>query len=209
MELPQQMLIRRYNNEDSLLYALINLHGGTELTFTVEKRYSPDPVFYKRAVWKPQQLIRTACVRYGREKKEYISDFMYTGFIASVDGRDIEIWEVNNPYKILPVEFMFLNKYEEYSYVILQGERALEADAPTLVPPPRGLNTLQKKLAAFCESNTDSCCPITLEPFNSRTVCLTPCGHGIKYSAMLEWLASREQCPMCRATCRADDLIKW
>ena len=209
-QLPSKMLIRRYNDEDSLLYALINLHKNFELTLSVEKCGLSSNIFYKRPLWKSQSLVRTTCVRYGKERKEYVVDFMYTGFVVNIAGQDIEIWEVNNPYRIMPTEFMFLSKYEIYQYIILRAEEvSYQAEIPILVPPPRGLNSLQKKLVAFCESNKDSCCPITMEPFNKMTLCLTPCGHGIKHSAMLEWLQTREQCPMCRAACRADQLIKW
>ena len=209
-QLPLKMLIRRYINEDSLLYALINLHNNFELTLSLEKCALSSNIFYKRPLWKPQSLIKTTCVRYGKERKEYLIDFMYTGFVATIAGEDVEIWEVNNPYRVMPTEFIFLSKYVIYQYIILQDEEAsYEAEIPILVPPPRGLNSVQKKLAAFCESNKDSYCPITMEPFTCETICLTPCGHGVKHSAMLEWLATSQQCPMCRAACRTDQLIKW
>jgi hypothetical protein len=210
--LPPQILIRRYNNEDSLLYCLINVHNdGTELTFTVEKRQILDNIFYKRPVWQLQEEIQKICVRYGKRRKEYISNFMYTGFMANIVGQDIPIWEVNNPYSIMPNEFMFLNRHEIYQFIIVEGYSEAIAEIPTLVPPPRTITMtdIQKKLSEFCYSNRDSCCPITMEAFNPRTLCLTPCGHGVKHSAMLEWLRTKEQCPMCRAECKSNQLIKW
>lgn len=52
-------------------------------------------------------------------------------------------------------------------------------------------------------------CPITMEPLTKEGACLTPCGHGVGFSAAEHWIQGAHSCPVCRVVCEVSSLQQW
>ena len=209
MSLPDQFLLRWYKHPESLLYALVSVHNNE---WRLETRPTNlDKVFYRRHEWHSQEPVRKLFSYAG---KQYRSTLMYTGFVALVGSYTIQLWDTIDHMGFLSKEFA---NQENYHFIILPQEedyydihRDNIPDIPTLLPPPRQKYTsLHKIILDFCKLNKDSACPITMEPYKKTTVCITPCGHGIQYRAMMAWLQTSNQCPLCRSEVYEANLIRW
>lgn len=49
-------------------------------------------------------------------------------------------------------------------------------------------------------------CPITMEPIDSASACVSPCYHSFQAEAIRTWLSTNFTCPVCRESCTADTL---
>ena len=229
MSLPTQFLLRWYKYPESLLYALLTIHNTNE--FILEKRPpNLDTLFYQQPQWHSQEPIRKIFWHAG---KQYRSAFMYTGLVAYIGSSIIEIWDIIDHVNFISNDFIHQEEYhfilippQEHSYESYESYEphtihggshgGNTADSswtdciPTLVPPPRQKYTsVRKTILDFCSLNKDATCPITMEPYTKSTICITPCGHGIQYRAMTQWLQTSNQCPLCRSHMNEADLIRW
>jgi hypothetical protein len=201
MTLPSQFLIRRNNDlisEEVFAFVTSKKTGG---------KYEFDilPVlpgkFIKRAENSYLELVKNKkysmiCSRYSKEKGktlEYNTEFWYEGLVASVHGTITPIINMFKACQILPGKFVYIEKpiFSEFA-IRLQ-------EVITLQP----ILTIDK----YLENHPDELCPILLSPLEKTTLCLTPCGHGVTHSAMLDWLDRKNQCPVCRAPCSVTNLL--
>ena len=63
-------------------------------------------------------------------------------------------------------------------------------------------------IRGWLKSSINERCPITLTEFTADNICSTPCFHAISYDAAVEWISSKNNCPVCRNECRVSQLIK-
>jgi SUMO ligase MMS21 Smc5/6 complex component len=47
-------------------------------------------------------------------------------------------------------------------------------------------------------------CPITMDPIDSASACVSPCYHCFQAEAIRTWLSTESTCPVCREACTAD-----
>ena len=52
-------------------------------------------------------------------------------------------------------------------------------------------------------------CPITMNPLEKLTTCLTPCGHALDMPSAKCWISSENSCPVCRHSCSLESLQSW
>jgi hypothetical protein len=52
-------------------------------------------------------------------------------------------------------------------------------------------------------------CPITMNPLEKLTTCLTQCGHALDMPSAKCWISSEHSCPVCRQPCSLETLQSW
>jgi hypothetical protein len=202
MTLPPQFLIRRNNDLISEeVFAFVTSKKEDHGKYVLDILPILPGKFIKKLENSYSGLLKnkkypTACARYSKEKGktlEYDTEFWYEGLIASVHGTIIPIINMFKACQILPGKFVYIEKpiFSEFA-VRLQEEIVLK---PSL------------NIDKYFKDHPDELCPILLTPLEKTTLCLTPCGHGVTHSAMLEWLDRKNQCPVCRAPCSVSNLL--
>jgi len=51
-------------------------------------------------------------------------------------------------------------------------------------------------------------CPITYEELTAENICTTTCYHVMDYNAACQWIHTNDRCPMCRAPCTIEALVR-
>jgi len=202
MTLPHQFLIRRNNDlisEEVFAYVISRKDDRGKYVFDILPVFPG--TFVKKSENFHSDLIKNKkysiqASRYSKEKGktlEYDTEFWYEGLVASVHGRIIPIINMFKACQVLPGKFVYIEKpiFSEFA-VRLQ-------EVITLQP----ILTIDK----YLENHPDELCPILLTPLEETTLCLTPCGHGVTHSAMIEWLCRKNQCPVCRHPCSVSNLL--
>jgi len=203
MTLPSEFIIRRHNDtklEELYGYVTSKKDDSEKYTFNMI------PIFpgkfikqiqnsYSGLIKNKPYSIKTS--RYSKEKcqtLEFETDFWYEGYVVTIHGTNIPIINMFKACQILPGKFVFIEKpiFSEFA-VRIQNEVIVKSTTCTI--------------DNYLDTHPNELCPILLTPLEKSSFCLTPCGHGITHSAMLEWLNQKKQCPVCRQDCYASNLI--
>jgi len=212
MAIPSQFIIRRYvRGEESKLCAFIQTfielsEKGERVSFSILPIETPQPhyVKVKQDNWgtlKKNHVLPTTCVRYissRPEPFEFTNSIWYEGYVVNIDGHDVPMFNMDQACQILPTIFMRLiePKYTNYQLHVFNS-------------PPKDDVNINKDIELYLKTHSDDDCPITVAPLTKENICLTPCGHGINHAAMLQWLETKENCPVCRHECKSDDLLVY
>lgn len=202
MTLPPQFLIRRNNDLTSEeVFAFVTSNKGDRGKYVLDILPVLPGKFVKRAENYYLDLVKNkkysiGCSRYSKEKGktlEYETEFWYEGLVASVHGMIVPLVNMFKACQVLPGKFVYIEKsiFSEFA-VRLQEDIALK---PSI------------NIDKYLKDHLDELCPILLTPLEESTLCLTPCGHGVTHSAMLEWLDRKNQCPVCRTPCSVSNLL--
>jgi len=202
MTFPPQFLIRRNNDLISEeVFVLVTSNKEVHGKYVLDILPVLPGKFIKKAENTYSNLLKNkkysvACARYSKEKGktlEYDTEFWYEGLVVSVHGTIIPIVNMFKACQILPGKFVYIEKpiFSEFA-VRLQEEVTVK---------------LTLSIDKYLENHPSELCPILLTPLEKSTLCLTPCGHGVTHSAMLEWLYRKNQCPVCRNPCSVNDLL--
>ena len=76
-----------------------------------------------------------------------------------------------------------------------------DTDVNTSIP---SIPLLQKRVADIMIAHaiqTKETCPITMEPIDSASICVSPCYHCFQAEAIRTWLSTESTCPVCRENC--------
>ena len=76
-----------------------------------------------------------------------------------------------------------------------------DTDVNTSIP---SIPLLQKRVADIMIAHaiqTKETCPITMEPIDSASICVSPCYHSFQAEAIRTWLSTESTCPVCREKC--------
>ena len=76
-----------------------------------------------------------------------------------------------------------------------------DTDVNTSIP---SIPLLQKRVAEIMIAHaiqTKETCPITMEPIDSASICVSPCYHCFQADAIRTWLSTNSTCPVCREAC--------
>lgn len=71
--------------------------------------------------------------------------------------------------------------------------------------------SVQKRVADIMISaaiHSKETCPITMEPIDSASICVSPCYHCFEAEAIRTWLSTNSTCPVCRESCTADMVVR-
>jgi hypothetical protein len=111
-------------------------------------------------------------------------------------------------------DFVYKKKDSEKKYHFLLKD--IQTAPPTPIPKKivsTNTTILNTKipthiLRMYIEKAIDSKeeCPITLNPFTSKTCACTPCGHLFDKEALSKYVFESQQCPTCRAKTRLEDI---
>jgi hypothetical protein len=203
MTLPPRFLIRRNNDLISEeVFAFVTSGKDDRGKYVFDILPVLPGTFIRKAEKIYSDLIKNKkysiqTSRYSKEKGrtlEYETEFWYEGLVASVHDLIIPIVNMYKACQVLPGKFVYLEKpiFSEFA-VRLQEEITLN---PAL------------SLDKYLKDHPDELCPILLTPLEETTLCLTPCGHGVTHSAMIEWLYRKNQCPVCRHPCHVSNLLR-
>jgi hypothetical protein len=80
----------------------------------------------------------------------------------------------------------------------------IEIETPHYKMPQHIVNAYIEGLIAKEET-----CPITMNPLEKMTTCLTPCGHALDMPSARCWISSENSCPVCRQSCSLEALQSW
>jgi SUMO ligase MMS21 Smc5/6 complex component len=92
---------------------------------------------------------------------------------------------------------MNLNNINELYYYDVSGTYINNKDAKEIPP-------LQKRVADIMIAHaiqSKETCPITMEPIDSASACVSPCYHSFQAEAIRTWLSTNSTCPVCREAC--------
>ena len=212
MTIPSQFIIRRYvRGAESKLCAFIQSfievsEKGERVSFTILPIEISESYYIKvnQEYWgslKKNYVLPTTCIRYVCNRQdpiEYKNSIWYEGYVVSIEGRDIPMFNMDQACQILPAIFMRLiePKYANYQLQVLNS-------------PPKEIFTINEDIELYLKNHLGDECPITVSLLTKENICLTPCGHGIDHVAMLKWLETKENCPVCRCECTSDDLLVY
>ena len=212
MSVPREFLIQRFMRpeDDTRIFALIQsfteiYNQDVRVSFNILPIENKQPFYIKRYQerWNSLEkriILPTTCVRYDEVEKEkpleLKNSIWFEGIVASVEGRDIPIMNMNKACQILPRIFTNIDKTKYQAYQLF-----LEYQAPRVCLNPGD------EIDTYLKTHEEDVCPITMNPFTKDTVCITPCGHGVTYEAMCKWLETKKACPLCRNHCLKQDLI--
>jgi SUMO ligase MMS21 Smc5/6 complex component len=76
-----------------------------------------------------------------------------------------------------------------------------DTDVNTSIP---SIPLLQKRVADIMIAHaiqSKEACPITMEPIDSASICVSPCYHCFQAEAIRTWLSTESTCPVCREKC--------
>jgi len=81
----------------------------------------------------------------------------------------------------------------------------------TLVPTKDTTKIPQHIVNSYIEGliSKEETCPITMNPLEKMTTCLTPCGHALDTPSAKCWISSEHSCPVCRQPCSLEALQTW
>lgn len=99
-----------------------------------------------------------------------------------------------------------LNNINDIYYYDLSGSYVNNQikDHPAIPP-------VQKRVADIMISaaiQSKESCPITMEPIDSASICVSPCYHSFQAEAIRTWLSTNSTCPVCRESCTADTVVR-
>ena len=75
---------------------------------------------------------------------------------------------------------------------------------PPAIPP------VQKRVADIMIAHaiqSKETCPITMEPIDSASICVSPCYHCFQAEAIRTWLSTESTCPVCRESCTDEKVL--
>lgn len=75
---------------------------------------------------------------------------------------------------------------------------------PPAIPP------VQKRVADIMISaaiQSKETCPMTMEPIDSASSCVSPCYHFFQAEAIRTWLSTESTCPVCRESCTDEKVL--
>lgn len=92
-----------------------------------------------------------------------------------------------------------LNNINDIYYYDLSGAYVKNQikDHPAIPP-------VQKRVADIMISaaiQSKESCPITMEPIDLASICVSPCYHSFQAKAIRRWLSTNFTCPVCREGC--------
>lgn len=92
-----------------------------------------------------------------------------------------------------------LNNINTLYYYDLSGTYFNDSNKIIARTPP-----VQKRVADIMIAHaiqSKESCPITMEPIDSSSICVSPCYHCFQAEAIRTWLSTESTCPVCRETC--------
>jgi len=116
----------------------------------------------------------------------------------SVFIRNDGLIDIINEYNNINMNInMNLNNINELYYYDVSGTYINNKDAKEIPP-------LQKRVADIMIAHaiqSKETCPITMEPIDSASACVSPCYHCFQAEAIRTWLSTNSTCPVCREAC--------
>lgn len=225
-ELPPQFFLRKSADSASQTYVLVDVFEGESVSFGLRKNTQGTDPLQACPVAGNILCFRRQCVRQSSKGPRYMeSMFCYCGYVVRYKEKSIPIWDMLYSSKLLPSRYRELEAYPAYQFLIQKTSGPVGGSLggslqifPTCRPPESHsqkrtqenvLTHTQQALRTYCQTHRDDCCPITMEPLLECEISLTPCGHGCRTEALLQWLVDHPVCPVCRAACQPDALRSW
>lgn len=115
----------------------------------------------------------------------------YEGVVATLDGETIPCMNLRRACASTPDAFTRLANPQNKCYWVLTEEGTEEG----------------VKHAGLVSYFEETDCPITMRPLTLETACLTSCCHLFEHIALLQWLETRNQCPLCRTPICEEELL--
>lgn len=227
-ELPSQFFLRKSADSASQIYVLVDVFEGESVSFGLRKNTQGTDPLQACPVAGNILCFRRQCVRQSSKGPRYMeSMFCYCGYVVRYKEKLIPIWDMLYSSKLLPSRYRELEAYPAYQFLIQKTSGLISgplqifptcrpSKAPEMRPQAhrarstdQALTPTQQALRTYCQTHRDDCCPITMDPLLEREISLTPCGHGCRTEALLQWLVDHPVCPVCRAACQPDALRSW
>ena len=231
MSIPSQFLIRRcLRGDNTNVYAFI--HSFVEFSPTkgprtnfiilpIENRKSSYVKIHKNIHNNliKDYVIDMTCIHYlsnNPEPLEYKVKIWYEGSIVYVDGYEIPILNMTDACQTLPNIFCRLLEPIYTNYQLIADELIHTIPTVSTAPALTALTPLTASIASnldpvssYLLKHPNNECPFTLGLLTRETACLTPCGHAMSHTEMLEWLSTKPNCPVCRNPCTKSDLTLY
>jgi len=213
MAIPSQFIIQRYvRGPESKLCAFIqsftevSAEHGARVSFSILPIENKQPHYIKKKQehWgslRIEEVLPTCCTRYISERPEpyeFHNSIWYEGYVVNLNGRDIPIFNMDQACQILPAIFSRLIEPKYHAY---------QLNCYTVAP--RVCKDPVAELDTYFLKHSEDVCPITMLPLSKFHMCLTPCGHGMDFAAMSQWLEIKDNCPVCRTQCTPAELIVY
>jgi SUMO ligase MMS21 Smc5/6 complex component len=115
----------------------------------------------------------------------YITNDSLVDIIHEYNNININLNNINNLY------------YYDLSGTYINNDTEVMSMIPSIPP-------LQKRVADIMIAHaiqSKETCPITMEPINSASACVSPCYHCFQAEAIRTWLSTNSTCPVCREAC--------
>lgn len=187
--LPSRFLLRRYNTKESAcLHCLVSYSPDNHLFDLVERIHVgvanltkiPKPTYGSWNSFDSQEL---------QTGLGLTVEVWYEGYGAEYQGVFVPCFNMTKACQTLPVGFetLLTPTYKRYWFLV--------SDTP-LKQIPIVLDT-RAHLEEQLRMNPGDC-PILMTPLSLDDLCQTPCRHLMTYTALLQWMERRKECPVCR-----------
>jgi len=117
----------------------------------------------------------------------------------SVFIRNDGLIDIINEYNNININ---INNINDLYYYDLSGTYINnDSEVISMIP---SIPLLQKRVADIMIAHaiqSKEKCPITMEPIDSASACVSPCYHCFEADAIRTWLSTNSTCPVCREMC--------
>jgi SUMO ligase MMS21 Smc5/6 complex component len=111
-------------------------------------------------------------------------------------ARNDGLIDIINEYNNININ---LNNTNDLYYYDLSGSYVNSQIKERPAIPP-----VQKRVADIVIAHaiqSKESCPITMEPIDTTSICVSPCYHSFQAEAIRTWLSTNSTCPVCREAC--------
>ena len=132
--------------------------------------------------------------------KTHITVVKFNNYTIDSDGCIIPLFKISDPCEILGDTFtnITLPQNSFYRFNLVYPKEI------TSTIPPHIVNIYIQSLL-----DKKDACPITMEPFEKTTTCITSCGHALSKTGAYKWISEKKSCPVCRTPCDVNNLATW